>query len=782
MRQVLISTLLAAAGLAVAWRLFPSVDAMGKYPAHLSREAAIAKARTIAESFGRTVEDWDASASSNVSDRTYEFLRTSRDHPMAHAVSPLEYTVVFARGPFLVSVRLTHTGAPAEFSFRDGRQPEFSPQPLSADDERDVLAAFAGVNQKHFRKVSSVSRAAQGHLTTWEWREEDEPDLILQLEVISAPDGVRSAAMRSEFSAAALQRWVATFGRSGTRFVMIPILMVLAITITNALFFAGLARGHIKLRPALRFFAGLMALWAVGYVAGIHLDRTFMDAASSGHPPPERLLRDLGLAVAMMPLFAAMWAVGRNMMRSSGLERWWTWDAVLDGDWWRSQVGNSVACGLLVGAALTALPLALCALHLFARTDLKMSWPPALAARVPAVLPISNLMPWDFAGIFFLLVPMACTRYGRRVIPPWVRWILVAGLSVVIVTMVSVLLVDSLGGYVVSGVLAAGFFAIYWWLDLTAVLVSSIGYSAASLAIYLLHQDSSELRASGLAVAALYGGLALAGVVAARWAPALEPVPEEQVVEIIAEREALESEFAMARAAQQRLLPRIPARVDGFSLSASCHPARDVGGDLYDFFRFPDGSYGMCVADVSGKGVPAALYMTMTKGILAAASRDPVDLPGLAAVLNAQLYAAGRKKTFVTMALARLDPSVRRLEYLRAGHNSILWRRSEAGSCEYRKPRGVGLGLAPSRLFDRAIQVDQLDLQPGDVVVFYSDGITEAMNTALELFGEERLEAVVQQHAGLDAAGIEAAILREVRSFAAGEPPHDDMTLLVLKA
>jgi sigma-B regulation protein RsbU (phosphoserine phosphatase) len=174
--------------------------------------------------------------------------------------------------------------------------------------------------------------------------------------------------------------------------------------------------------------------------------------------------------------------------------------------------------------------------------------------------------------------------------------------------------------------------------------------------------------------------------------------------------------------------------------------------------------------------------MTMTKGILAAASRDPVDLPGLAGALNSQLYAAGRKKTFVTMALGRLDVETRRLEYLRAGHNSILWRRALAGTCEYRKPRGVGLGLATSRTFDRSVEVDTLALGVGDAVVFYSDGITEAMNSSRELFGEERLEAVVQRHAGLDAAGMEMAILSEVRRFMAGEPPHDDMTLFVLKA
>ena len=136
----------------------------------------------------------------------------------------------------------------------------------------------------------------------------------------------------------------------------------------------------------------------------------------------------------------------------------------------------------------------------------------------------------------------------------------------------------------------------------------------------------------------------------------------------------------------------------------------------------------------------------------------------------------------MTMALGRLDVAARQLEYLRAGHNSILWRRAAAGTCEYRKPRGVGLGLTTSRLFDRSIEVETLDLGSGDFVVFYSDGITEAMNGSLELFGEDRLKEVVERHSDLDAAALERAILLSVREFMGPEPPHDDMTLLVIGA
>ncbi|MBM3728781.1 MAG: serine/threonine-protein phosphatase [Acidobacteria bacterium] len=199
----------------------------------------------------------------------------------------------------------------------------------------------------------------------------------------------------------------------------------------------------------------------------------------------------------------------------------------------------------------------------------------------------------------------------------------------------------------------------------------------------------------------------------------------------------------------------------------------------YDHFRYPDGRLGLCVADVSGKGVPAALFMTMTKGVLAAARHDSGDWPSVLTELNGHLGGVARRRSFVTMAAASIDPVSGVVDHVRAGHNPVLWRRAARGESVFLKPAGLGLGLAGNASFARVLRMERIQLEPRDALVFYSDGITEAMNEAREQFGEERLCQVVEDCDGRDAASTEAAILAAVRAFMGKSPPHDDMTLFV---
>ena len=248
-----------------------------------------------------------------------------------------------------------------------------------------------------------------------------------------------------------------------------------------------------------------------------------------------------------------------------------------------------------------------------------------------------------------------------------------------------------------------------------------------------------------------------------------------------AEREKLLAEFSLAHRAQQDMLPQTPTSIPGYSLAASCTPSLEVGGDLYDFFRLPDGRFGFGVADVSGKGVPAALYMTLTKGLLASITKNNSELVGVVEEVNRHLHGVTRKKVFVTMALGFLDADGRLLECVRAGHNPMVWRQAALDTTTLVSPGGLGLGITASRIFGTQLKVARLQLSLGDAVVFYSDGITEAMNSTLEQFGEERLMAAVQKADRLDAAAARDSILDDVRAFLGGVHPQDDMTLVVLR-
>ena len=243
------------------------------------------------------------------------------------------------------------------------------------------------------------------------------------------------------------------------------------------------------------------------------------------------------------------------------------------------------------------------------------------------------------------------------------------------------------------------------------------------------------------------------------------------VIGFRAEREKLRAEFSVARRAQEDMLPRTPPSIPGYSIAASCTPSLEVGGDLYDFLRLPDGRIGIGVADVSGKGVPAALYMTLTKGLLASVTKETSALAAVVEEVNRHLHGVTRKKVFVTMALGFLDVKNGVLECVRAGHNPMVWRQTRRGSTELVSPGGLGLGITAGRLFVAQLKVAEMVLSEGDAVVFYSDGITEAMNSQLEQFGEQRLMEAVEKTDHMNAAAAHDSILGDVETFGRSSSP-----------
>jgi serine phosphatase RsbU (regulator of sigma subunit) len=300
----------------------------------------------------------------------------------------------------------------------------------------------------------------------------------------------------------------------------------------------------------------------------------------------------------------------------------------------------------------------------------------------------------------------------------------------------------------------------------------------------LLIQPASGLHSPGFLILGVLGAMGILAFIGVRLAP--EPaivLPGETGARAQARtrREELISEFNVARSAQQQMLPSRPPVLPGYTLSASCEPAREVGGDLYDFLSLGDGRWGIGVADVSGKGVPAALYMTLTKGLLCAASQDSGDPREILKSVNLHLREVARRKVFVTMALGVLDPEARTLEYARAGHNPVVWRRAAQGETRLLSSNGIGLGISSHPLFARTLASEKIELGPGDALVFYSDGLTEAMDKSLEQFGEERLIAAVESADGANAEATRDSILKAVRSFLNGIHPQDDLTIAVLR-
>lgn len=239
------------------------------------------------------------------------------------------------------------------------------------------------------------------------------------------------------------------------------------------------------------------------------------------------------------------------------------------------------------------------------------------------------------------------------------------------------------------------------------------------------------------------------------------------------ERERLAQELRVARLIQQTLLPQVLPQKEGWSLATHYQPAREVGGDFYDFHYFEDGEIGIVVGDVTDKGVPAALVMATTRTLLRAVA-ERVRSPG--AVLqrvNELLFNDIPDKMFVTCLYALLDLQSGKMQYANAGHD-LPYRHNNDG-VDQMQARGMPLGLMPGMEYE----AQEIYIQPGDSVLFYSDGLVEAHNRTREMFGFPRLQQVLAEHSGGD---MITYLLEQLTQFTGeGWQQEDDVTLVTLR-
>jgi sigma-B regulation protein RsbU (phosphoserine phosphatase) len=221
--------------------------------------------------------------------------------------------------------------------------------------------------------------------------------------------------------------------------------------------------------------------------------------------------------------------------------------------------------------------------------------------------------------------------------------------------------------------------------------------------------------------------------------------------------------------------------VPGVRLAALCLPAAEVGGDYYDLLPLGPTRMGVLVADVSGKGTSAALYMAELKGLVLSLSRIYDSPRQLLIEANRILSANMDARSFVTMTYAVVDSAARRMRFARAGHNPLIQLEAKSGRSRILAPPGLGLGLDPGGRFEAILEEAEVSLEPGDFFLFFTDGLSEAMNPGAELFGEGRLRLILEEGRALGSEELRERILEEVQRFVGEALPHDDMTLVVLK-
>ncbi|HEY8899805.1 MAG TPA: GAF domain-containing SpoIIE family protein phosphatase [Chthoniobacterales bacterium] len=322
---------------------------------------------------------------------------------------------------------------------------------------------------------------------------------------------------------------------------------------------------------------------------------------------------------------------------------------------------------------------------------------------------------------------------------------------------------------------------------------------AADLVDFNLHRERSIQLGSALLGALVYRRKVL-GVLAVTAPPGAAPFDKadvkvfhticeqsafalyNEVVYLEAnEKKRLDHDLEIAREIQSILLPSDPPPVPGYEISGLNIPARQVSGDYFDYLVIDENRTGVAVADVSGKGVPASLIMAMCRSVIrsqAPAKTSPADL---LKQVNRQLYPDIKEDMFISMAYLVLNGQSGDVTMARAGHDPPYVYRAATGRVESLNPKGMALGIDSGEVFDRVCADLEFKLEPGDFVLLYTDGATEALDAEGDEFGAERLVRALQASATGNAANVIRRLTDDLKTFVGNSPQHDDITLIAIR-
>jgi sigma-B regulation protein RsbU (phosphoserine phosphatase) len=253
-----------------------------------------------------------------------------------------------------------------------------------------------------------------------------------------------------------------------------------------------------------------------------------------------------------------------------------------------------------------------------------------------------------------------------------------------------------------------------------------------------------------------------------------------QIYRQLSEKKRLDHDIEVAREIQRILLPASAPQVEGFNCAALNIPAQEVSGDYFDFIQVDEHRWGVAVADVSGKGVPASLIMAMCRSVLRSKAPGTISPAQVLREVNRQLYPDIREDMFITMLYLIMDRQGT-LTLARAGHEAALWCRDHFRYIESIEAPGMALGIDSGDVFDEVIKDVTVELAPLDTVVVYTDGINEALDAEGNEFGQEQLKAVLQAAGPQSVDFLVKTIVDRVQTFSSGHPQNDDITLAAVQ-
>ncbi len=247
------------------------------------------------------------------------------------------------------------------------------------------------------------------------------------------------------------------------------------------------------------------------------------------------------------------------------------------------------------------------------------------------------------------------------------------------------------------------------------------------------------------------------------------------------EQERMERELQIAREVQLRLLPQKIPTFKGLAIDTLTITAYEVGGDYYDFYSAGEEQLGLIIGDVSGKGTSAAFYMAETKGIIQSLTHNYTSPYDILVNTNNILFDSLEKTSFISLLAARVDYKNNNVAFARAGHTPVIHYEAKSGKVHFLQPPGIAVGLNKTRLFADMLKEQNVTFLKNDIMAFYTDGLSEAMNKAGEEFGEEQLGNIIKENAHLTVELLKEKVIDDILSFLDGQNLHDDLTLILIK-
>jgi sigma-B regulation protein RsbU (phosphoserine phosphatase) len=497
----------------------------------------------------------------------------------------------------------------------------------------------------------------------------------------------------------------------------------------------------------------------------------------------EALIQNVFLGILLL----ASWAVGEAYARTLWPKKLNSIDSVLNKHFFTLSTGNAMLRGGAIGFFLALVYLIVFSLitgkdsHIF---QIYLPFGDTFQYYVPAISIVlaSIMIALISETVFrFFIINVVHNRWQKKwlsIIISSVVWIV--GYFIVsnmpILSMYSLNLIFAL----LTGVLLS-------WLYFKYDLLTLISINAAvhivffSFPLLVSSNDWHQLSASLLLLILLIpvGQIMISFIKKDTFQYEYSGLPKH--IRRISERERMRKELEIARNVQMGLLPKENPNISGFDISGLCKPAKEVGGDYFDFVYLSKNKLGIAIGDVSGKGVPAAIYMTLTKGILQSHADENISPKIVLNKVNKLLYRNIERNSFVSMFYAILDINERTLTFARAGHNPGIMINQRDGASRLLTTDGIALGLEEGTVFDKTLKEHTIKLNRGDALIFYTDGFTEAMNTRLEEYGEEAFLEIISKNSHLPTTELIRKIISEIEKFTNEAQQHDDMTIVIIK-